>query len=145
LGEIMAVTLNKGQLLTKDDLNVYILDADTGQYFSPFSISYTIYKINKNFNNCCEEAIYETIDSTPIPFGIGKFFAPWKMPSDITIGSYKIKWNVKKYADYPIVEENEEFEIVVSVDKMNQSCCLGQFGSSDIMGSQFSGGCAEAY
>ena len=144
----MAVTLKKGQLLTKDDLNIYILDADTNQYFSPFFISYSIYKININAEKCCEEAIYETLESIPVPFGIGKFFAPWKMPFDIEIGSYRIKWNIKKFYDSSIFEECEEFEIITPVSKYRQACCLesksGSSGYSNLPHNSLQGGCPEA-
>ena len=41
----MAATLIRGQELTRDDLNIYIYHQDTHEYFSPFRITYTIYKI----------------------------------------------------------------------------------------------------
>lgn len=112
----MAVTLVRGQELTKDDLNIYIYDESANNaYFSPFRITYTIYRvISDKWNNqlCGEEPLLETIDSIPLPFGIGQYFAPWQMSTELPIGPYRIKWNIKKYQDSPYWQEEEEFEIV---------------------------------
>ena len=138
------VTIYRGQdPLTKDDLNVYILD-DAGNYFSPFSITYSIYHSHYNsFDlDCSEELILETLNSVPIPFGIGKFFAPWQMPTDISLGNYRIKWDVKKYIDSPILSSEEEFQIVSQVDKIRQSM-LNNETLQDFPNNQFEGGCAE--
>lgn len=114
----MSVTLVKGQFLTQDDLKIFIQD-DSGHYFSPFQITYTIFRMTKyaSFNtpsiiSIDEEPILETVDTVPITFGIGKFFAAWIMPSDIEIGSFRIKWSMKKYYDSPIFDEVQEFEII---------------------------------
>ena len=111
----MAVVLFRGQVLTKDDLNIFI--TDNGNPISPASITYTIWRSSRTFYNkrCIgEEPILETINSIACPFGIGKFFAPWVMPKDIEIGGgYRIKWNFRKTFDSPIIEEPEEFCIIV--------------------------------
>jgi len=109
----MATTLIREQTLTKDDLNIYILK--DGVLTSPYSITYTIYRLSstcseKVFDN--EEPLVETIDSIPIPFGIGKYFAPWEMSTDLGIGNYRIKWNFREAPDKGIKQEAEEFTIV---------------------------------
>lgn len=110
-------------MLTKDDLNIFIQDED-GNFFNPFSITYTIYRVlSKQFRNqeCGEEPILETIDTTPIIFGIGKFFAAWNQAKDLVIGAYRIKWHIRRYSDSPIVEEIEDFDMVNRIDAMNYS------------------------
>lgn len=140
------VTLYKGMELTKEELNVYILDSVNGQYYSPAYITYSIYRVHRNNNTCCEELILETLNSVPIPFGIGKFFAPWNMPKDIEIGAYRIKWNIKKFDDSEMIEEPEEFEIVSAVDAQIKACIAGANNgvSTNVAHIQFKGGCAEA-
>ncbi len=175
----MSVTIYKGQVLTKNDLNVYILDTN-GNYVDPFSITYTIYRllgkypsgkgkseINKGrgcgcrgndtivhgpewweqgewlektqgthspqylnkgvdqttstsgyFRECGEEPILETMDSVPIPFGIGKYFAAWNMSHDLEIGQFRIHWNVRRFPDSTIYEENEEFRVINKKDTL---------------------------
>lgn len=139
------VTLYREQELTKDDLNVYILDSQTQQYFSPAWITWSIYRVHRTPSSCCEELLLETLNSVPITFGIGKFFAAWNMPSDIEIGAYRIKWNVKKYSDSVIVEEPEEFEIVSAVDKQAQACIAGTNNgvSTNLPHILYKGGCGE--
>lgn len=126
----MSVTFYKGKNLTKNDLNVYLLDND--QYFNPFSITYTIYKLTTNNNffdkECGEEPILETIDSMPIPFGIGKYFAAWNMAHDLDIGKYRIHWNVRRYSDSPIYEEVEEFDVINRNDALNYAQMNGANG-----------------
>jgi hypothetical protein len=131
--------------LTKNDLDIYILDTQ-GNYINPFMITYTIYRvISDRFYNqeCGEEPILETIDSPGIPFGIGMFFAAWKQPIDLTIGPYRIHWNVKRFVDCPIQEEIEEFEIispaVLSSDYRGTTGRTGPFPHTE-----YQGGCAEA-
>ena len=141
----MAVTLVRGQELTRDDLNIYVYHQDTTQYFDPFRITYTVYRVTSDkFHNqlCGEEAILETVDSVPLPFGVGKFFAPWVMPRDIELGSYRIKWNIKNYYDTPYWQEEQEFEIIVP-----SSLCSDVNGDSGGTGpfphDEYQGGCAE--
>jgi len=129
----MAVTLIKGQTLTKDDLNIYVLKNDV--LINPYSITYTIYRISstcseKVFDN--EEPLVETIDSIPIPFGIGKWFAPWEMPQDIEIGNFRIKWVFREAADKGLKQEEEEFTIVTR--SCLSSDATGSFPHEDING-----------
>lgn len=126
----MSVTIYKSKNLTKEDLNVYILEGN-GTYFNPFSITYTIYRtISDRFYNqeCGEEPILETIDTVPIPFGIGMYFAAWNAFHDLDIGNYRIKWHVRRFSDSPIYEEIEEFKIINKVDTMNYSMMNGVNG-----------------
>ena len=119
----MSVVLYKSQILTKDDLNIFLYDSN-GNFFNPFSITYTIYHItsNKFYNQeCSEEPLKETISTTPIPFGIGQYFAPWSMPNDLTIGKYRIKWNIRQFVDSPTYQEIEEFDVIYKTDKLNYS------------------------
>jgi hypothetical protein len=139
------VTLYKGQdPLTKDDLNVFILD-ENGDLFDPFSITYTIYhSVSNSFDlSCSEEMLLETLNSVPVPFGIGEFFAPWQMPQDIDVGNYRIKWDVKKFIDSPIISEVEEINIILPVDKLRQATLTGGDNVGSLPGDQFQGGCAE--
>jgi hypothetical protein len=113
-------------------LNVFIQDGN-GNYINPFSITYTIYKvISDRFYNqeCGEEPLLETEDSVPLPFGVGKFFAAWNTASDLEIGKYRIKWDIRRYSDSPILEEVEEFEVINRVDQMNYSVLNSGSGSS---------------
>lgn len=145
----MSVTLIREQELTKDNLNIYITDIN-GNFYSPYRITYTIYRvISDRFYNqeCGEEPINETIDSVPLPFGIGKFFAPWIMPKDIILGKYRIKWNIKQYQDSPYFEEAEEFDIIgpgygPDVCRTSNGASLNG-GTPPLPHEQFQGGCAE--
>ena len=142
------VSLIREQILTKDDLKVFVQDGN-GNLINPFSITYSIYHIISHYSfynqSCGEELILETLNSVPIPFGIGKFFAPWVMPKDIELGHYRIKWVAQQYADSPMVEEPMEFEIISKVDATAQALLAGG-ASSDAASLQdlFNGGCAEA-
>jgi hypothetical protein len=130
----MSVTIYRGKVLTKEDLNIYIQD-ENSVYFSPFSITYTIYKvISDRFYNqeCGEEPIVETLETIPIPFGIGKFFAAWNMAKDLNIGKYRIKWHLRRYSDSPIYEEIEEFDVINRTDKMNYSVINGGMTGSKL-------------
>jgi len=146
----MSVTVQlREDPLTKEDLNVYVFDTE-GNYVNPFSITYTIYRVisDKFYNQeCGEEPIKETIDSPGIPFGIGQFFAPWKMPNDLEIGPYRIHWNIKRFPDCPTQEEVEEFEIIGT-----GTLCTDERGTTTTRLEQtgpwphveYKGGCAEA-
>jgi len=174
----MSATIYKGQVLTKNDLKVYILDTQSN-YVDPFSITYTIYRIisgttgsgtssrrcncggndtivhgttwweqgkwlentegnqapqrrnaqstgNAGYNwECGEEPVVETLNTVPIPFGIGKYFAAWRVANDLDIGSYRIHWHVRRFADSPIYEEIEEFNVLNKVDQLNYSALNG--------------------
>lgn len=141
----MSVTLIRGQELTRDDLNIYVYNESTLEYFNPYRITYTIYRVisDKFYNQLCgEEPILETIDSVPLPFGKGKFYAPWVMGRDIILGSYRVKWNIKNYFDTPYWQEEEEFKIIVP-----SSLCVDVNGTSGGTGpfphNEYTGGCAE--
>lgn len=144
----MAVTLYRGQdPLTKDNLNIYVYReyTDPVEYIDPFRITYTIYKvISDRFYNqeCGEEELRETVESIPLPFGKGKYFAPWVMPNDIELGRYRIKWNIKLYPDSGYFTEEEEFDIVAP-----GSICTDESGNSTGTGpfphNEYDGGCWE--
>jgi uncharacterized protein involved in high-affinity Fe2+ transport len=126
----MSKTIYRGQVLTKDDLNIFIKD-ENGTFFNPFSITYTIYKVlSVQFKNqeCGEEPVLETIDTMPIIFGIGKFFSAWNQAKDLGIGSYRIKWHIRRYSDSPIMEEIEDFDVVNKIDPMMYSYINGGTG-----------------
>ncbi|MDD5650272.1 MAG: hypothetical protein PHF86_07650 [Candidatus Nanoarchaeia archaeon] len=121
----MSSTIYRGQVLTKDDLNIFVKN-ENGVFFNPFSIEYTIYRVVSScFQSCNEEPLLESVNTTPIIFGIGKFFAAWSQAKDLSVGKYKIKWNVRKYSDSPAVEEVEEFDIINRIDGMNYSTLNG--------------------
>lgn len=116
-------TIYRSQVLTKEDLNIFIRD-ENGDLFNPFSITYTIYRVLSNqFRNqeCGEEPILETVDTTPIIFGIGKYFAAWNQATDLGVGAYRIKWHIRRYSDSPIREEVEDFDVVNRIDPMMYS------------------------
>jgi len=124
----MSVTIYKGKVLTKGDLRIYIQDEE-GQFMSPFSITYTIYRVlSDQFMNqeCGEEPVLEAIDLLPLPFGIGKFFAAWDMASDLEIGKYRIKWHIARFSDSPILEVIEDFDVIVRIDQLNYSTLNSQ-------------------
>lgn len=140
----MSVTLIKGQVLTKDDLNIYLQDGD-GNYVNPYAITYTIFRVtSRNWYNqqCAEESILETINSVPIPFGIGKFFAPWVMPKDITIGPYRIKWSIRQYTDSPAFDEVEEFDVIIRDPVTQAQLYQAGVSTKTLLHNQFKGGCA---
>lgn len=147
----MAVTLVRGEPLTRDDLNIYVYEPTTPPtYVNPFRITYTIYRvISDRFYNqeCGEEPINETIDSVPLPFGTGKYYAPWVMPRDISVGRYRIKWNIKRYSDSPYFEEAEEFQIIKPAMTRAEACGSNGNGDNgnggDLPHNTYNGGCAE--
>jgi hypothetical protein len=113
-------TIYRSQVLTKEDLNIFIRD-ENGDLFNPFSITYTIYRVLSNqFRNqeCGEEPVLETVDTMPIIFGIGKYFAAWNQATDLEVGAYRIKWHIRRYSDSPIREEVEDFDVVNRIDPM---------------------------
>jgi len=131
------VILIKGETLNKDHLNIYI--QKDGVYVDPFAITYTIYRQTRDFwtkTTINEEPYTETIDSIPLPFGKGKYFAPWQMPKDVEIGNYRIKWRFREFADSPWVEEPEEFSIIVQSQYQAEA-------NSVLPHTAYKGGCAE--
>ena len=146
------VTIYKRQFLDKNHLNIYITD-DDGIYFDPFYIRYTIFRRKLSYitqNTISfqldEEPILETINSIPITFGIGKYYAAWNMPSDIEIGDFRIKWMIQKYVDSQKFMEEEEFQLLIKPDKIIQARLMQQYGKGNdiftLPHTQFDGGCA---
>jgi len=145
------VTLYKGQKLDKTHLNVFIFDS-AGNPVNPFYISWTIYTRTKSMvpeftrtYRVDEEILNETKDSTPIPFGIGQFYAPWIMPDDIRLGYYRIKWVVQLNTSSQKVEQVENFEMLQKVDSIIAAKCAGMSSESNIINlphEHFKGGCA---
>lgn len=140
----MSTVITRGEPLSRDDLKIFIQDLN-GNYVSPAWITYTIYRvISDRFYNqeCGEEPILETINSVPLPFGIGKFYAAWQMPHDISVGTFRIKWNFKEFPDSRIQEEVQEFNIVQKATTRAEACASAS-GSSLLPHNMFKGGCAE--
>ncbi len=133
------VTLYKGQLLNKTHLNVYISDSNS-VLVNPLFITYTIYTRTKSMvpeytrtYRVDEEPINETIDSTPLPFGIGQYYAPWVMPDDTRLGYYRIKWVIQLNINSQKVEQIENFEILQRVDPLLKSIVTGMDSQNNIV------------
>lgn len=87
----MAISYERGQELGSKDLFVIIRDG-LGVYTDVLEIEYEIF-----YNNDCEQqpmASMETQDA--VRFGVGQYYAPVKVPVDAPIGTYTIRWNIKK-------------------------------------------------
>lgn len=128
----MSATIYSGKILSKDDLKIFVQDQNN-LYFNPFSITYSIYRVLfDNYTNVVvgDEPVLEAVDCVPIPFGIGKFFAAWDKAKDLSIGQYKIKWNIAKFSDSPVTQYVENFEVINRVDIMNLSALIGNDGKS---------------
>jgi len=97
--------IKQGQVLTKDDLNVYFYVG--GSLSDPFYVTYTFYDSSTG-----TDELIGLPDRIPIKFGTGSFYAPWSVPDDEPLGLHKIVWKYRESATSDIKTDTEEFDLV---------------------------------
>jgi hypothetical protein len=90
----------------------------------PLEVYYAISKVKSTL--CGEEIIRETIDSTPLRSGIGKYYVP-VLPSNLEVGKYKVRWKFRQSDECTFSEICDEFVLYserecTTIDSVPSNC-----------------------
>ncbi len=105
----MAVVFEPGQQLTKNDLNIFIKDSNN-QMFDPHEIYFSIEDSDENLVFASTPVI------APEKASIGWYWANIKLPLELYVGTYKVKWFVKDTGTSNLQMIEQKFG-VVKIDK----------------------------
>jgi len=102
----MAIAYSRGSTLGPKDLYIYIRD-DKGVFIDPAIIYYEVFKYNKGALDDMSSLVVP-----PIKIEAGKFYAPIKVPNDAPLGTYYIRWSIKKTETSKAFAVENRFAIV---------------------------------
>jgi hypothetical protein len=102
----MSVAFNKGQQLSREDLNIYLRNA-VGLPANAAVITYAIFDFTTGV-----EVLLGDPNRIPVNPGVGEYYAAFQIAFDANIGSYRIRWSFKEtYASQP-VQCVQEFNVI---------------------------------
>ena len=102
----MSVAFKKGQPLTEQDLIIAVRDS-AGALFDPSVISYSLFDYTSGV-----EALIGVPNRQPASTATGIFYVPGVIPLDANIGEWVVRWNMRQYADSPITQVAQRFQVV---------------------------------
>lgn len=102
----MSVAFKKGQHLTDQDLMIAVRDS-SGVLFDPSVISYSLFDYTSGV-----EALIGLPNRQPASTATGLFYVQGTIPLDANIGEWVVRWNMRQYADSPITQVAQRFQVV---------------------------------
>ncbi len=106
----MAVVFTQGQVLGRNDLDIYLSNAD-GNPTNAFSISYAIYYVDPTTT---AEVLIGAASRTPVNPTVGEYYASLQVPSSAAPGDYRIRWRFRETATTAEEGAVQEFGVVSS-------------------------------
>ena len=104
----MGVAFQLEQILGRGDLDIF-LTTRTGNPSNAYSITYAVYWVDPNTS---AEVVIGSAERTPINPTIGEYYAALMIPSDSTIGDYRIRWTFQELSTSPQQQVVQEFAVV---------------------------------
>lgn len=113
----MAVVFTPNQVLTKNDLNIFIRNEDNVM-FDPHYIAFTIE--DSDGNNVLVNNI-----NTPSQQTIGWYWANITIPQGLSVGTYIIKWIVQDTPESNLQQIEQKFGIITKQDNVSYTPTIG--------------------
>ena len=101
----MAVVFEPNQQLTRNDLNIFIKDSNN-QMFDPFEIFFALEDLDGNLIFASTPLI------TPERSSLGWYWANIRIPLELSVGHYVIKWYVRDLPDSTTQMIEQKFGVV---------------------------------
>jgi hypothetical protein len=102
----MSVAFNRGQQLGREDLNIFIENAN-GLPMNPAEITYALYDFTTG-----QEVLVGPPRRLPANPSVGEFYANIVVPLDANMGAYRIRWTFRETVNGPIQQAVQEFAVV---------------------------------
>lgn len=102
----MSVAFNRGQQLGREDLNIFIENAN-GLPMNPAEITYALYDFTTS-----QEVLVGPPQRLPANPSVGEFYANIVIPLDANIGSYRIRWTFRETVNGPLQQAVQEFAVM---------------------------------
>ena len=107
------IVFERGQQLTKDDLNIYIRD-DVGNLVDPYSITYSIY----DKTGSKPVLVGNSLDQIPTRQSVGYYWANIRIDDMDNLGEYEICWNYKATEASDKEASKQRFSIIKKADPL---------------------------
>lgn len=101
----MSVAFIKGQVLGRDDLNLFVANA-SGHPTNAAEISYALIDFTTG-----QEVVVGPAQRSPVNPSVGEYFASILIPKDANSGDYRIRWTMKEIIGGPIQTVVQEFHV----------------------------------
>jgi hypothetical protein len=101
------VVFERGQQLTKNDLNIFVRDNE-GNLIDPFSITYTIY----DRTGSKPVLVGGSLNQIPSRDSVGYYWVNVRMDEGENLGEYEIQWDIRLVENGNREQVNQRFSIV---------------------------------
>lgn len=106
----MSVILQRNTVTARNQLELYLVD-NINNPVNAAEISYTLYDMTSGV----AVPIYQNAD--PVNPEVGEYYAAFFIPSNASLGRYRIQWSFRQLIGGPENLIQEEFEVVESVEQ----------------------------
>lgn len=104
----MSVAFNQGEVTGRGDLDIFLTNS-AGNPTNAYSITYAIYCVDSSTGS---EVLIGSSARTPVNPAVGEYYAALQIPSDATIGDYRIRWTIVEYSGATEQTVVMEFNVV---------------------------------
>lgn len=105
----MAVAFTPGQLLGRNDLNIFLTNGN-GNPSNASEITYAIYWVDPG--PPVAEVLIGSATRIPVNPAVGEYYASLMVPTSATPGDYHIRWTFKELTTSPAQQVVQEFAVV---------------------------------
>jgi len=107
----MAIVWHPGQEIVRGDLDIFLKDSSNVP-INPYEVTYSIYFVDPGPPEA--EVLIGAAGRTPVNPAVGEFYAALMVPSDATIGTYRIRWTIREQVGTPEMQVVQEWAVVSS-------------------------------
>lgn len=105
----MAVAFKPGQEVVRGDLDIFLTDA-AGAPTNAAEITYALYFLDPGPPE--QEVLIGAVGRIPLNPAVGEYYATLMIPTNATIGTYRIRWQFRETVNSPLLEVVQEFAVV---------------------------------
>jgi hypothetical protein len=125
----MAVAFLPGTVLGQGDLDIFLTNAD-GDPANAYEITYAIYFVSPGPPE--SEVLIGSATRIPLNPNVGEYYASLQVPTNATVGTYRIRWSFKQFASSAVQQVVQEWAVVgagvvaVPVYSVSQASMIGK-------------------
>mgnify|MGYP000337540816 CR=1 FL=1 len=105
----MAVAFLPGDTLGQGDLDIFLQNAD-GNPANAAEITYAIYYVDPTPPET--EVLIGSAERIPLNPNVGEYYASLQVPSNATVGTYRIRWTFRQFVASPEQQVVQEWAVV---------------------------------
>ena len=105
----MPVVFTPGQALVRGDLDIFLTNG-AGNPADAYSITYAVYWVDPGPPET--EVLIGSATRVPAHPTVGEYYVNLSIPSDATVGTYRVRWTFQQYSSSPPQQVVQEWAVV---------------------------------